>query len=760
MTRTQPMTRFIGREESLQRTRALLGSARLVTVTGPGGIGKTRLAREVVARAAPAYPDGVAVVELADLEDGGEVAPAVASALAVPDQSTRSARDQIVRHLTGRRTLLLVDNCEHVLEAAGDLLADLLDAIDGLSVVATSREPLGLPGEQIHPLGPMDVPDPDRTDPAQVEAAEAVQLVVDRARALVPGFEITDDNRAAVVQLCERLDGMPLAIELAAARFRSLSVQQVLTRLDARFTLLTGGARGDLPHHRTLWALVEWSHDLCTSAEQLLWARLSVFPGTFDLDAAETVCADEDLPAEQVLDVLDRLIAKSIVTADASGATMRYRLLVTMREYGARQLGEGGARTALKRRHRDHYLARADRMVREWCGPHQPEALAAAREDHANVIAALEWSASSAGEEQSAARLASLLRYHWIAGGRLSDGRRWLERILGLVVEETPERGAALWVAAWVCLIQGDRDRAHELLTACRETATVLDDEVLAAHADHWTGLWHTFSGTMPQAIEHYRAAVAVFERHGHDAAAGTALFQLAMAQTYDGDHDAALDTCDRVLGLSAQHGEQWCRAYALWVTSVCQWHRGDRPLAEAAGRAALELQRGFRDGICIALSTELLAWVACAGDDAARAAGLAGAADAVWAQIGTSIEAFGPQIHAESLAVRATLDERLGAPTAQRLRAASHDLTRLGAVELALGTSTVPDAPGEPDSPLTRREHEVAELIAEGLTNRAIADRLVISPRTVDGHVERIFGKLEVTSRSQVAAWTTARSR
>lgn len=751
------MTSFIGREQSLRETRALLGESRLVTVTGPGGIGKTRLAREAVVRAAAAFPDGVAVVELADLEVGSEVAPAVASALGVPDQSTRAPVDQIVRHLTGRRTLLLVDNCEHVLDAAADLLATLLDSVGGLSVIATSREPLGLPGERIHDLGPLDLPDLDRDDAAQVDRSEAVRLVVDRARALVPGFAVTDDNRAAVVQLCSRLDGMPLAIELATARFRSLSVEQVLGRLDARFTLLTGGARGDLAHHRTLWALVDWSHDLCTSAEQLLWARLSVFPGSFDLDAAEAVCADAELPVNEVLDVLDRLVAKSIVTAEPHGATMRYRLLVTMREYGTQQLGEGEDRAATKRRHRDHYLAQTDRMVRDWCGPNQPLALAALREDHPNLIAALEWSVATAGEESQAARLASLLRYHWIAGGRLSDGRRWLERILGLVVDQSPERGAALWVAAWVCLIQGDRDRAEELLEECRTIAGVLEDEVLAAHAAHWTGLRHAFSGRTGEAIDHYRVAIVVFERHGLDAPAATALFQMGMAQTYEDQHAAALETCARVLDLSERHGEQWCRAYALWVTSVSQWHRGDPDAAARAGKAALELQRAFQDGICIALTVELLAWLAHDSSDDERSAELAGAAASVWAQIGTSIEAFGPKIHAESVAVAADVDRQLGASLAGRRRASASGVTRLGAVELALGHRAGQDAATQ-ECPLTPRELEVAGLVAQGLTNRTIADRLVISPRTVDGHVERIFGKLEVNSRSQIAAWVAAR--
>lgn len=758
MTRTQPMTSFIGREQSLRETRAMLGDARLVTVTGPGGIGKTRLARELVRRVERAFPDGVAVVELATLEDGREIAPAVASALTVPDQSTRTATEQIVRHLAGRRTLLLVDNCEHVLEATADLLAVLLDAVEGLFVVATSREPLGLSGERIHDLGPMDLPTPGHgDDPTSVDSAETVRLMVDRARALVPGFEVNDDNREAVVQLCERLDGMPLAIELATARFRSLSVQQVLSRLDERFTLLTGGHRGDIPHHRTLWALVGWSHDLCTPAERTLWARSSVFPGSFDLDAVEAVCADEDLRSGDILDVLDRLVAKSIVTAEPVGTTMRYHLLVTMREFGAQQLGEGGERATIKRRHRDHYLDRAATMVRDWCGPHQSEALADMRGDHPNVIAALEWSVATSGQTRQGARLASLLRYHWIAGGRLSDGRRWLERILDLEDGITPERGDALWVAAWVCLIQGDRERGEALLEECRAVARSLEDEVLMAHVDHWTGLWQTFSGRTAAAIASYRSAVTVFEQHGLDASTGTALFQLGMAQTYEGDHVAALETCARVLDLSEQRGEQWCRAYALWVTSVCQWHLGDPAASARAGTGALELQRAFQDGICIALTIDLLSWLAHDRGAMERSAELAGAAGSVWAQIGTSIEAFGPRIHEESRLVTAAVDRRLGAE-ARRLRSATSGMTRLEAVELALGVHPAPVAASAPH-PLTRREVEVATLIADGLTSKAIADRLVISPRTVDGHVERIFSKLDVTSRSQIAAWAAEHS-
>lgn len=756
MTPLHVLTTFVGREQALREVRDLLGSARLVTITGTGGIGKTRLAVELLARAARAFPDGVAVVELAALGDGAEVASATATALAVTDQSTRPVPEQIARHLAGRRILLLVDNCEHVLEATSDLLSYLLDAVEGLTVLTTSREPLGLAGEQIFPLGPLTLTGDSKDARASVDGAEAVRLLVARARAFLPHFAVDDDNRAAVVQLCTRLDGMPLAIELAAARLRTLSVEQVLGRLDERFKLLSTGARAELPRHRTLWDLVDWSHDLCTDDERRLWARLSVFPATYDLDAAEAVCGYAHLDPVEVLDVLDRLVAKSIVTAEPDGSAMRYRMLVTMREYGARRLEELGEVDDVTRRHRDYYLGRAAVMVRDWCGPLQPEALAAMRVDHANLLAALAWSAGTPGEGDHAAEFVALLRYHWVAGGFLSDGRRWLERILQLDPRPTPQRGAALWVAAWVSLIQGDRSAASGYLAACLEVATTLEDDVLAAHARHWTGLLHLFSGDTAAAITSFATVIEVFERIGDSASAQIALFQLAMAQTYDGSREAALATCDRVLALSGERGEQWCRAYSLWVTALCQWHRGEPERAGAAAVDALGLQRAFQDGICIALTVELMAWLAVDAGQAERAAELAGGAESVWRQLGTTIEAFGPHISADSHRKATEIDDRLGPVGAERLRSTYADLSKLEVVELALEGRPSSAVTDPVPSPLTPRETEVAQLIAGGLSNRAIADRLVISHRTVDGHVERILAKLEFTSRTQVAIWAT----
>lgn len=754
------MTSFIGREESLQDVRDLLGTARLITITGPGGIGKTRLALEVADRASRAFADGAAVVELAALEDGLEVASAVAVALGVKHQSADSPAEHIIQYLVGRRVLLVVDNCEHVVDAVAELLSTLFEGAGGLTVLATSREPLGLPGERVRPLGPLSLPSGRRrNDAAAVDGSEAVRLLVERARAFAPGFEVTDDNRDAVVELCERLDGMPLAIELASVRLRSLSVQQVLERLDERSSMLTSVNRTEPFRHRTLWNLVDWSHDLCSPEESLVWARMSVFPGTFDLEAAEAVCGDEQVPPASVLDIVDRLVAKSIVIAEPHGAVMRYRMLVTIRAYGAGLLDDRGEWSATKRRHRDHYLARTATVVEQWCGPLQSQRLMEMRRGHPNLLAALEWSVATPGETQVAATLGSLLRFHWHAGGNLSDGRRWLDRILALDERPTPERGDALWVAAWVCTVQGDQEAAAQYLAACRDLAAVLDDELLRARADQWTGLLQLFTGDLDDSIASYRAAATVLEKHGEVAAVQMVLFQMAHAETYNGAPDSGLATCERVLAISRERGEQWCRAYTHWVAGLCHRHRGEPEAALAAAKEALELQREFQDGVCVGLTVELMSWLACEAGDLERSAELAGAASAVWLQHGAAIAAFGPHLNHDSKTVAREIEEGLGLAAADRIRSAQLGLTRLEVVELALGDRPAALRRRHDTGPLTRREFEVAQLIADGLSNRGIAERLVISPRTVDGHVERILHKLAYTSRTQVASWATARA-
>ncbi|MEV0087830.1 LuxR C-terminal-related transcriptional regulator [Saccharopolyspora sp. NPDC050642] len=753
------LTSFVGRRQEIAGVRRNLSASRLVTLTGPGGIGKTRLALVVADRARRAFRDGIQVVQLASLDDAREVASAFTSALAVLDQSNRSATQQLVDHLGTQQVLLVVDNCEHVLTATAELLAELLETAPGLRVLATSREPLGIAGELVTVIPPLSVPTAEQLhDAASVDHSEAVQLLVDRARSVAPDFAVTDANRLAVQQLCERLDGMPLAIELAAIRLRTLSVGQVVERLDHRFELLTGGSRVARPRQQTLRALIDWSHELCSDDERLLWARMSVFPGGCDLTAVEEVCGFGDFAAERVVDVLDRLVAKSIVIAEHIGERVRYRQLMTVREYGAERLDELGELPVLRRRMRDHYLRQARSMVERWCGPGQHEMLATMRRDHANLLAALEWSLATPDERPAGGRLASFLRYHWIAGGSLSEGRRWLDRILDVLDGDTVERGSVLWVAAWATLLQGDREAAAVRLAELEHVAVVLGDQELAAHAANWRALYHLFSGSLPTAIGLYHRAVQGHRALGSTGAVLTAQFQLAMARNFQEPAGDALETCREVLAVSARHGERWNHAYALWISGLQHWRAGDMAAAKQAATAALEIQRDFTDGVCTALVLELMSWIAMSNQQADNAAMLGAAAGAVWHRLGTSIDAFGPHITADSLRLAQQVVETVGAERVAKVTQRLAHLTKAEAIELALEI----DAAVKPTTatcvarscPLTDRELEVARLIATGLSNRAIAENLVISPRTVDGHVERMLGKLGFASRTQVASW------
>jgi len=756
----ESVTSFVGRRRELAATKTRLAESRLVTLLGVGGVGKTRLALRVAADSRRAFRDSVWLVDLAPLSDGSRLAQVVLSSLAVRDQSARRAEDKLADHLRGRQLLIVLDNCEHLLQACAVLADTLLRAAPGLRILATSREPLGIDGEHLLTVPPLSAPEADRSRPAEALAQyEAVHLLVDRARGVRPDFAVTVENHRAVAELCAWLDGIPLAIELAATRLRSLSVAEVVSRLDDRFGFLTGGNRAAQPRQQTLRAMIGWSHELCTTEEQLLWARLSVFAGSFDLAAAEGVCAGPDLRETSMVDVLDHLVAKSIVLAERQGERVRYRMLMTVREFGAELLGDSGERDEVHRRHRDYYLASAEAMAADWCGPGQAAALARMRADHPNLTAALQWSLDRPEENPAAAAFAAALRHHWVVGGSLGEGRRWLDQVLDTVTAPCAQRAEALWVASWVCLVQGDGPAAAERLAECTALAAALDDDELVAHAAHWSGLAALFAGDLADSVPLYERAVAGLERAGNPGAVLTAQFQLAISLAYLGEVPRARAICDQAVRLADRHGERWARAYVRWVTGIIEWHEGALDAAEDMASQALTSQRDFQDGICTALNTELLAWVASRRGDHRRSARLFGAARAVWSEIGTSIHSFGPHMDGDSIASARRAEQALGAGRFAALVAEGGAVDLPGAIEFALRQPGVAGAPPESAarreaSPLSRREAEVARLIAQGRSNKAIAEALVLSPRTVDGHVERILAKLGFASRAQVAAW------
>jgi predicted ATPase/DNA-binding CsgD family transcriptional regulator len=754
------LNRLIARRHDLDVAQRTLSESRLLTFTGLGGVGKTRLALELAYRTRSSFPDGVWLVQLADLSiDAGvaEVESAVINALGVSDQSATDPRDKLLSFLGNRKLLLVLDNCEHMLPSIRAVLPVMLREAPQLRVVATSREPLGIAGEVIRPVLPLSVPEP-ATPATQLLADGSVSLLTERARAVDPEFEITDDNAAAVIELCRLLEGIPLAIELAAVKLRALTVEQVVQRFGRRLTALTAPAPLSVSRHRSLRAMVEWSYELCPQTAQILWRRLSVFPAAFDLELAEAVCAFGELPPEDVVDSIERLVGQSILLTDRGAGTMRYRLLAPLREVAAELADRANEAAQLERRHRDVMMRRAQEMQAQWCGPRQDALLARMRLDHASYVAAIQWSATTPGEEQAGLQLLAWLRYHWLSGGLLAEGRMRMEALLAAAPEPSPVRAECVWVLTWIALLQGDHEEARQWLGELATLADELDDPRLAPHLHHWRALLAMFTGDLQTAVRGFRAAVEGHHAHGDLWLELTARYMLASALVCDGRAPEALAISSSTVALCEQCGDRSARVYAQWAAGVAQWTLGRLDEAEQSARVVLQIQRILADGICVALTTDLLAWVAYDRRQRDRAAALSAAARHVWRSLGTSLRAFGPQLsefaeqHSPPRSERPTADD---VPTAGRFRHLDD------VIDLGLGLERGPVRTGRTDimQPLSQRELEVAALIETGLSNREIAQRLVIAKRTADGHVERILAKLGFTSRAQVAAWMARRT-
>ncbi|MDX3629138.1 LuxR C-terminal-related transcriptional regulator [Streptomyces europaeiscabiei] len=744
------LTTFVGRYRDLAEVRRRLGTTRLLTLTGAGGVGKTRLALQVAAASTTDFADGVWLVDLAPLRDPSLTANTVAAALGVPDLGTRPVVDQLAAFLTHRSPLIVLDNCEHLIDACAELAHALLSASCGMRILTTSRRALGIHGEHVFVVPPLT---PD----------DAVELLRDRTIAVRPEFRVTESNRAQVLRLCEDLDGLPLAIELTASRLRTLTVDEAVNRLEDRFGLLTSGCRVARPHQRTLRALIDWSHELCTPAERLLWNRLSVFADDFCLDAAEDVCAGDGIGRDEVLDLLDRLVVQSVVQSVVlpcgREGLPRYRLLATIRQYGRERLAESGEEQRTLRRHRDFYLALAERLADGWYGPGQQESLTLLRAEHANLRSAL----AQGGDPQATLALAAALRFHWCEGGFLGEGRRWLDHALTAAPEPSPARARGLWVAAWVAVLQHDHAAAYRLLDEAAELGERMADRVVSAHVQNLRGTLALFSGRLVEAVSLLEEAVVAHRRTNEEIGAVYTLILMATAQAHLGD-PGTTETCRQALALAEAHDERLARAHAQWTLGYDAWVRRD--LAEAAVmiRAALENEQGFNDYIRVALMLEQLAWVTTASGDHQRAGRLLGAARVLWRDIDTSISTFGPHMVDQHAECEEEIVRVLGpAAYEDALVQGGRHRGPAEAIAYALRAEAEPTAPAPAaatvpaPSPLTPREREVAALIAEGMSNRQIASALGRSPRTVHGHVENILAKLAFGSRARIASWWTA---
>jgi predicted ATPase/DNA-binding CsgD family transcriptional regulator len=740
-------TSFVGRRTEITRVRQLLSGARLVTLVGPGGVGKTRLAIRVAGQMRHITPAGVCFVDLSLVHDPALVPQQLATSLDLRDASPRWLVASITEVLGTRRMLVVLDNCEHVRDACAVLVDALLSDCPRLRVLATSRRPLDVVGE-VHFVVP---PLPITAAPELPSSApsDAVDLLVERARAVSPDFAVTEANAADVAALCRRLDGLPLALELAAVRLRTLTAAQIIDRLSDRLDVLQHVGPAVPERQQSLPDALEWSYRHLRPPEQILWQRAAVFVGDFDLAAAEAVCADPALPRDAIMDAVDGLVDASVLDVHRRPDRVRFRMLETIRLFGSQLLERSGDRTIVLRRHRDHY-ARLTADV-DWVGPEQVTDLDRLADEHGQLRAALEFSADTPGEALAGLGLAADLWLYWQARAQIGEGRRWLARLLASCAEPTATRAKGLAVAGYLAAAQADSAAATPLLREAHALAESLGEPGVAAFATQYLGLVEMFSGDYDTAERLLRTAAAARQRLRQDRFAAFAMADVGAAAFFRDDLDTAGTAFTESLELNSG-GDPWTRSHALWGLGLVRWRTGALAEAEQLQREALGLIQRVDDRSGIALRIHALAWLAGSHADWRRAARLAGAAEATWRSIpARSPEPLRPFI--DECARQGS--EALGAERWQVEYDRGGSLERHAAFALALGEEAPPATPLEPDDgKLTRRQREVARLVAQGLTDRDIAARLSISVRTAESHVEQILARLGFRSRSQVAAW------
>ena len=743
------LSSFVGRGREIAEVKRLLSERRLVTLSGPGGAGKTRLALAVAQGLLEEYEGGVWWVELAALPDGDLVPQAVAQALGVREAPGLSPTEALAEHLASEKTILVLDNCEHLVEACASLVVDLLGACPELKILATSREPLRVAGETSFMVPSLSVPHPGGSSSTEELAAyEAVRLFVERSREVDSGFELTERNVPAVARLCDELDGIPLAIELAAARTKVLTAEQILGKLEDPLGLLTAGSRTAAARHKTLRATLEWSYDLLDETERGLFRRLSVFVGGFALGAVEAVGR-----TGEALDLLSGLVDKSLVVVGAEdGGASRYRMLEPVRQYAIERLVEAGEAEEIRLRHAEHYLALAKRAEPELVGPDQGLWLGRLRTELGNLRGALSWSLEPGdGEDERAGlglRLVAASWRFWDVEG-FQEGKRWLRAALERDPGGFPAvRAKALVGLGWILNFQGDYGPAVAALEEAVDLYWELGDESGAALALSILGsavLRGGFEERVPAFVEEGETLMGG-DLEGHARAYLRML--LACAATAEGDHDSAASQQEESLALSRELGDHWHTAFSLYILGMIELQRGDLERGEALIEECVPIGRELDYSFLLAHVLLGLGLVAALRGRPTRAARLWGAAEPLRERLGLALSHFELVTFGyerDLAAVRSALSES----TFDAAWAEGRAMSPEQAFEYALG-----EPPHEENThPLTRREMEVLRLVADGMSNQDIATTLVLSGHTIHRHVANVLGKLGVSSRTAAVA-------
>ncbi|MEV5831965.1 protein kinase [Nocardia sp. NPDC052112] len=755
------LTSFINRRTELAEAKNRLSASRLVTMTGIGGVGKTRLAMRAASAQRRDFADGAWLIELADVSDASLVVDVVAAALGVRDDSAMPLLEVLTRFLSSRETLLILDNCEQVVDAVAKLTDTLLRSCPDLRILVTSREPLNIAGESVVRVPTLTVPHQDQKPTLRgMPRFDAVTLFSDRAAAAVPGFQIDEGNKTAIAQICAHLDGLPLAIELASARLRSMSPEQILQHLDDRYSLLTRGSRSAPTRQQTLQWCIDWSYQLCTPAEQRLWARLSVFAGGFELDAAEQI-SGADLTPQNVLDVLSALVDKSILVRDEADSVVRFRMLETLRDYGRQKLRESGEYQQLRRRHRDWYEQLAVDAEAEWISHRQPDWIARLDREQPNLREALEsfLSEDTAEAARAGLRTTAALYEFWLFRGLYGEGRSWLERALAHSdAQSIPDRVKALRAFIQMAAAHRDFRAAATPLEEAHALAEASPTPTIQAQIAHADGTLALSRGDVTRACSSLERAVKILSSQATSALHVNALIYLGWALEVRGDLTRADTYYRTLLSITEPCGELFYRCAALRGMGVAAWQQGDGHRAEQLIQNALRLNRRLKSPIAASFSLQALAWVVGGGENGERSPVLMGAAQSIWPAASDVVTTF-PNTSPFHEAWKRTTRHILGARKFDAAFRRGQAMGMDAAVAYALGEQHTHPTSCTYNT-LSKRERRVADLVAQGLSNKQIAAKLVISQRTAEGHVEHILTKLGFTSRAQIAAWITAEAQ
>jgi non-specific serine/threonine protein kinase len=745
---------FVGREHQLAELRRLLHRSRLVTLTGPGGAGKTRLALRLAGDLVERHRDGVFLIELAPVTDARLLEVTVATACGVREQRKRPILEVLLKTLATSRMLLVLDSCEHLVEPCAALVSRIQRSCPKVTVIATSREPLGLPGEVIWRTPSLTVPTAeDGARPELLLQREAVRLFVERARLSRPALELDSANSAPVAAICGRLEGIPLAIELAAGLARVLTFEDILARLSDRFRLLTGGSRTALPRHQTLRAAVDWSYGLLGADEKELLVSLSLFAGGFDLAAAEDVASNESLAATQVLPLLTRLVDKSLVVAEP-GATQqtRYRMLDTIREYSFEKLLERGERD-IRERHSLHFLEFCKQGRFELRHRNQLDWLKRLDEEQGNIRLAVEWSLLE--DPVRALELAVAMDRYWIIRGRLAEAIDWLDRVLATDASHPAGRTDALLTRSRMRWVQGDFEGATRDVDAGAELADKLGASWSLFAATTLRGVLKSGAGDWEAAARLHETAFQIAWQLRDPWWVASSLNNLGLIALERGDYEVARGRLEQALEGFRQAGDRYVSALSRDSLARIYIKLENSEAARLNFLDALNISLQFSDGLNVAAELEGLAEVELSEGQPQRAIALMAAAKAVRALTGADMPREYKKVVEDNLASARAKLARNVADAAWR---EGSTMTIEEAVRYATGGRPQLPAAANGASPLTARETEVARLIAKGLTNPEIASRLHMAERTADAHVEHIRNKLGLRARSQIAVWAHER--